>query len=44
MSANFPKEFDSVSDETHKVVGMEEAAAKKVKIFEEEIKSYKECQ
>ncbi len=40
--ANFPKEFDSVSDETHKVVGMEEAAAKKVKLFEEEIKSYKE--
>jgi cell fate regulator YaaT (PSP1 superfamily) len=39
--ANFPREFDSVSDETHKVVGMEEAAAQKVKVFEQEIKAYK---
>lgn len=39
--ANFPKEFDSVSDETHKVVGMEESEVKKVKAFEQEIATYK---
>lgn len=38
--AKFPNEFDSVSDETHKIIGMDEAEAKKVKAFEAEIKSY----
>lgn len=41
-TANFPKEFDSVSDETHKVIGMDEAQTKKVKAFEAEVKTYKE--
>ncbi|MCM2348558.1 MAG: hypothetical protein NDI69_00965 [Bacteriovoracaceae bacterium] len=41
-TANFPKEFDSISDETHKVIGMEESQAKKVKAFEAEVKTYKE--
>lgn len=41
-TANFPKEFESVSDETHKVIGMDEAEAKKVKAFEAEVKTYKE--
>lgn len=41
-TANFPKEFDSISDETHKVIGMEEVEAKKVKAFEQELKTYKE--
>ena len=41
-TANFPKEFESVSDETHKVIGMDETAAKKVKAFEIEVKTYKE--
>ena len=41
-TANFPKEFDSISDETHKVIGMEESEAKKVKVFEAEVKTYKE--
>ncbi len=40
-TANFPKEFDSVSDETHKVIGLEEAEAKKIKKFEAEVKEYK---
>lgn len=40
-TANFPKEFESVSDETHKVIGMEESEAKKVKAFEAEVKTYK---
>jgi cell fate regulator YaaT (PSP1 superfamily) len=40
--ANFPREFESVSDETFKVIGLDESQAKKTKIFEEEIKSYKE--
>jgi cell fate regulator YaaT (PSP1 superfamily) len=39
---NYPKEFDSVSDETHKVIGLEESAAKKIKVFEEEMKTIKE--
>lgn len=34
--ANFPKEFESVSDETFKVVGLDESEAKKIKVFEEE--------
>jgi cell fate regulator YaaT (PSP1 superfamily) len=41
-TANFPKEFDSVSDETHKVIGMDESDAKKVKAFEAEVKTYKD--
>lgn len=41
-TANFPKEFDSVSDETHKVIGMDDFQAKKVKAFEAEVKTYKE--
>lgn len=40
--ANFPKEFDSVSDETFKVIGMDESEAKKVKAFEAEVKTYKD--
>jgi hypothetical protein len=41
-SANFPKEFESVSDETHKVIGLDDSQTKKVKAFEAEIKTYKE--
>lgn len=41
-TANFPKEFDMITDETHKVIGMDEAEAKKVKAFESEVKTYKE--
>jgi cell fate regulator YaaT (PSP1 superfamily) len=41
-TANFPKEFESISDETHKVIGMDESQAKKVKAFEAEVKTYKE--
>jgi cell fate regulator YaaT (PSP1 superfamily) len=40
--ANFPKEFDSISDETHKIVGLDEAETKKVRAFEDEMKAYKE--
>lgn len=40
--ANFPREFDSISDETHKVIGMEDSAARKVKAFESEVNTYKE--
>ena len=36
--AQFPQEFDSVSDETFKVIGLDEAASKKVKAFEQDIK------
>jgi cell fate regulator YaaT (PSP1 superfamily) len=39
--ANFPREFESVSDETFKVVGLDQAEADKVKTFEAEVKSYK---
>ena len=39
--ANFPREFESVSDETFKIIGMEESAAKKVKEFEAEVKALK---
>ena len=42
-TANFPKEFDSVSDETHKVIGLDEAQTAKLKIFEQEVKTYKEA-
>jgi cell fate regulator YaaT (PSP1 superfamily) len=41
-SANFPKEFESISDETHKVIGLDDASAKKVKAFEFEVKTYKD--
>lgn len=41
-TANFPKEFDMITDETHKVVGLDEAQTKKVKAFEAEVKTYKE--
>ncbi len=40
--ANFPLEFESVSDETFKVIGMDEAEAKKVMAFEAEAKKMKE--
>lgn len=40
--ANFPKEFDGITDETHKVVGLDESQAAKVKAFETEIRSLKE--
>lgn len=36
--ANFPKEFESVSDETFKVVGLDESEATKIKAFEENVK------
>ncbi len=41
-TANFPKEFESVSDETHKIIGMDEAESRQIKAFESEVKSYKE--
>lgn len=41
-TANFPKEFDSISDETHKVIGMDESEARKVKAFEAEVRTYKD--
>lgn len=40
--ANFPNEFDMVTDETHKVVGLEESEKKKARAIETEINSYKE--
>lgn len=40
--ANFPLEFESISDETFKVIGMDEAEAKKVLKFEAEVKLMKE--
>lgn len=39
--ANFPREFESVSDETFKVVGLDEAETKKIKLFEEDVKIHK---
>ncbi|MES2525445.1 MAG: regulatory iron-sulfur-containing complex subunit RicT [Bdellovibrionota bacterium] len=39
--AKFPNEFEFVSDETQKIVGMDEAEAKKVKAFEAEIEAMK---
>ncbi len=41
-AANFPNEFESISDETHKIIGMDEAEDAKVKAFEAEVKAYKE--
>jgi cell fate regulator YaaT (PSP1 superfamily) len=40
--AKFPLEFESVSDETFKVIGMDEAEAKKVLAFEAGVKALKE--
>jgi cell fate regulator YaaT (PSP1 superfamily) len=40
--ANFPLEFESISDETFKVIGMDEAEAKKVLAFEAGVKLLKE--
>lgn len=40
--ANFPKEFESVSDETFKIIGLDEAQTKKVKAFEAEVKTLKD--
>ena len=40
--ANFPLEFESISDETFKVIGMDEAEAKKVLAFEAGVKALKE--
>lgn len=39
--ANFPKEFESVSDETFKVVGLDESETKKIKAFENDVKVHK---
>ncbi len=41
-TANFPREFDSVSDETHKVIGMDESQVQKLKAFESEVKTFKD--
>lgn len=41
-TANFPREFDSVSDETHKVIGLDQRTSDKTKAFEAEVKTYKE--
>lgn len=40
--ARFPNEFESISDETHKVIGLEDLAKKKAKVETEEIKTFKE--
>lgn len=40
--ASFPNEFDSVSDETFKVIGLDEREARKAKAIEEEVKALKE--
>ncbi len=39
--AKFPNEFEFVSDETQKIIGMDEAAARKVKAFEAEVAAMK---
>ena len=41
-TASFPTEFESVSDETHKIIGLDERESQKVKEFEKEMNSYKE--
>lgn len=41
-SANFPTEFDSISDETHKIVGLDEAQSRKIREFELDTKKYQE--
>lgn len=40
--ANFPNEFEMVTDETHKVVGLEESEKKKEREAEAELNSFKE--
>ncbi len=40
--AKFPQEFDSVSDETFKIIGLDESQTKKTKNFEQEIKNLKD--
>lgn len=40
--AKFPNEFESVSDETHKVIGKEELEARQAKVLEQEVKAMKE--
>lgn len=40
--ANFPNEFESVTDETHKVVGLEDREKKKELADQAELQSYKE--
>jgi hypothetical protein len=39
--ANFPNEFEFVTDETTKIVGLDESKAQKIKAFEAEVESYK---
>lgn len=39
-TAPFPREFDSISDETHKVIGKENHETSKTKAFEAEVKTY----
>ncbi len=39
--AKFPNEFEFVTDETQKIIGMDEAAARKVKAFEAEVQAMK---
>lgn len=41
--AKFPNEFDSISDETHKVIGLEESQKNKARLIEAEVKTYKEA-
>ncbi len=38
----FPEFFDNVSDETHKIVGLDEAQTKKTKRFEQEVIAYQD--
>ncbi|MFL5783844.1 MAG: regulatory iron-sulfur-containing complex subunit RicT [Bacteriovoracaceae bacterium] len=40
--ANFPNEFEMVTDETHKVVGLEDSEKKKERAVESEFSSYRE--
>ncbi len=40
--ANFPNEFEFVTDETTKIIGLDESKAQKIKAFEAEVLSYKE--
>ena len=38
----FPEFFDNISDETHKIIGLDETETKKVKKFEQEVKAYQD--
>ena len=40
--ANFPREFDSISNETHKVIGLDDLEKREARAFEQEVKTYKE--